>query len=103
MCKMWCRQFITHIILAAVEGQWHLGALMGFLKRVFTQLNISVTSAMTEYTQVGQWMWKVQLEYPLHPISKAPFVTDQIFVTNFYSTKFSEEFLLDLSNCMKLQ
>ena len=24
---MWCKQFITHIILVAAEGLWHLGSL----------------------------------------------------------------------------
>jgi len=24
---MWCKQFITHIILVAAEGVWHLGSL----------------------------------------------------------------------------
>ena len=24
---MWCKQFITHIILVAIEGLWHLGSL----------------------------------------------------------------------------
>jgi len=24
---MWCKEFITHIILAAAEGLWHLGSL----------------------------------------------------------------------------
>jgi len=26
--KMWCKQFITHIILVASEGLWHLGSLL---------------------------------------------------------------------------
>jgi len=26
--KMWCKQFITHIILASAEGMWHLVLLL---------------------------------------------------------------------------
>ena len=28
MYKIWCKQFITHIILVATEGLWHLGSLL---------------------------------------------------------------------------
>jgi hypothetical protein len=30
---------------------------------------MTVTSGVTELTQVGQWMWEVQLEYPLQTVS----------------------------------
>ena len=38
---MWCTQFITHIILAAAEGLWHLGSLF------------------YHNTQYSQWGWYI--------------------------------------------